>query len=482
MKTLHRNILLALALLAPIGCTHTEPKVPEVKLPASFEAKSAGPSAAAIPWKDYFADEHLNALIATALEKNYDLRVALQRIEIARAGIRQSTGALFPQVSLGAGAGVRKFGLYTMDGAGNATTDITPGQIVPVNYGDFSFGLAASWEIDVWGKLRSMRSSAQAQYLATVEGTNLVITGLVSEVALAYFELLAFDHWQEILSQTVARQRQALEIMRVQKEAGRANELAVQQFEAQLASTEAMEAATRRQRQETENQINLLLGRVPQPVVRSKEVLLRDAAAGLALGVPSDLLKNRADIREAELQVQASKFDVDAARKAFYPSLTLTAGIGYQAFDPRYLLVTPESLVYSVAGGITAPLLNWTGLQAQLDVTKVMQVQAMYNYQGVIVRAFVEVANALVAVERTAEVVAQKKRQKVAVSGTVDTADVLFRAGKATYLEVLLAQQSSLEAELELIDALREERMAGVRLYRALGGGWHPLTAVKPAE
>lgn len=480
MNTLQRSVLLALAITALFGCAYTEPRVPEVKLPASFSAKTTGPSAAGVKWQDYFDDEKLNALIAEALESNYDLRVALQRIEVARAVIRQSTGAMLPQVYLGASAGIRRFGTYTMDGAGNATTDITPGRRVPEHYPDFVIGLQASWEIDVWGKLRSMRSSARAQYLATIEGTNLVITTLVSEVALAYFELLALDHRQEILAQTVARQEQSLEIMRLQKEAGRANELAVQQFEGQLASTEAMLATTLRQLQEAENHINLLLGRAPQPIARSKDLLLRDVAAGISLGIPSDLLRNRPDIREAELQVQASKFDVEAARKAFYPSLTLSAGVGYQAFDPRYLLVTPESLVYSAVGGITAPLLNRSELEAQLDASKAVQVQAMYNYQGVILRAFVEVADALVAVERTSEIVAQKKRQRVAVSGTVDTADALFRAGKATYLEVLMAQQNTLEAELELIDALLDRRMAGIQLYRALGGGLHPLTAIKP--
>ncbi|MRG92242.1 efflux transporter outer membrane subunit [Polyangium spumosum] len=448
-------------------------------MPASFDTKSAGSSAAAMKWQDYFADENLNALIATALESNYDLRIALQRIEIARAGIRQSTGAMLPQVSLGVSAGIRKFGLYTMDGAGNAETDITPGRRVPVHYGDFFLGLQSSWEIDVWGRLRSIRGAARAQYLATLEGTNLVITILVSDVAIAYFELLALDHRQEILAQTVARQARSLEVMRLQKEAGRANELSIQQLEGQLASTEALVAATRRQQKETENHINLLLGRLPRPIVRAKDLLLRDAATGLSLGIPSDLLRNRPDIREAELQVQASKFDVEAARKAFYPSLTLSAGVGFQAIEPRYLFVTPESLIYSALGGLTAPLLNRSRLEAELDVSRAIQVQAMYNYQGVILRAFVEVQNALLAVERTAEVVAQKKRQKAAVSGTVDTADALFRAGKATYLDVLLAQQNTLSAELELIDALLEQRMAGIWLYRALGGGWQPLMKVK---
>ncbi len=448
-------VLAVLAITSLSACAGTEPTVREAKLPASFDAKGAGPSAAQMDWREYFADENLNGLIATALDGNFDLRVALQRIEIVRAGIKQATGAVLPQVSLGVGAGVRKFGTYTMDGAGNATTDITPGRRVPVHYADFSIGLQASWEVDIWGKLRATRSSARAQYLATIEGTNLVVTSLVSDVAVAYFELLALDHTRDILAESVARQAQALEIMRLQKEAGRANELAVQQFRSPAREHQGVGGGGPPElpRDGEPDQ--------PAPGARSgADHAYEGSPAPQRRGLrrrrrPSDLVRNRADIREAELQVQASKLDVEAARKAFYPSLVLTAGVGYQAFDPRYLLITPESLVYSLAGGITAPLLNRSGLDAQHDAAKATQVQAMYTYQGVVLRAFVEVANALVAVESAADVVTEKKNEKAAVSGTVDAADALFRAGKATYLDVLLAQQKTLEADLELVEALR---------------------------
>lgn len=473
--------LLLTALCALTGCASldTSAKVPEVKLPDAYTSSASGQSIAAINWKDYFADEHLNGLITIALKGNFDLLMAVQRIEIARASIRQTTGALFPQVSLGVGASVRKFGLYTMDGAGNATTDITPGKLVPVHLPDLSIGLQASWEVDVWGKLRNLRGSARSQYLATIEGTNLVITNLVADIAVAYFELIAFDHTQEVLGKAIESQANMLELMQAQKEAGRTNELAVKQFEAQVANTKALLAESLLWSRLLENQINLLLGRVPQPITRSKDRLLREVAATVSGGVPSDLLRNRPDIREAEHLVAASKFDVAAARAAFFPSLSLSASVGFQAFDPRYLFVTPESLVYSLAGGILAPLVNRSEIQAQFDTTKAMQVQALYNYQSVILRSFVEVSNAFITLERTSEIVAQKKAQKAAVAETVEAADALFRTGKATYLEVLVAQQNTLSTELELIDRLKERQIAAVNLYRSLGGGWRDTSGSK---
>jgi outer membrane protein, multidrug efflux system len=399
--------LLLTALMALSGCAslETSAKVPEVKLPAAYDGSASGPPIAAMNWKDYFADEQLTGLITVALKGNFDLLMALQRIEIARASIKQTTGALFPQVSLGVGAGVRKFGLYTMDGAGNATTEITPDKLVPVHLPDFSIGLQASWEVDVWGKLRNLRGSARAQYLATIEGTNLVITNLVADIAIAYFELIAFDLTQEVLGKAVESQANMLELMQAQKEAGRTNELAVKQFEAQVASTKAMLAESLLWSRQLENHINLLMGRPPQPIGRSKDRLFRDVAATISAGVPSDLLRNRPDIREAEHQVEASKFDVAAARAAFFPSLNLSASVGFQAFDPRYLFITPESLVYSLAGGILAPLVNRSAIEAQFDTAKAMQVQVLYNYQSVILRSFVEVANGFIALERTFEIV-----------------------------------------------------------------------------
>ena len=275
-----------------------------------------------------------------------------------------------------------------------------------------------------------------------------------------------------MLTQTIERQRQALAVVRLQKEAGRANELAVQQFEAQLASTSALLAEVELRARQTENAVNLLRGSYPRPVPRTKDRELREIARNVATGVPSELLGNRPDIREAEQQLIAAKCDVRAARAAFFPSFTISGGAGFQAFNPKFLFETPASLAYSATLGLIAPLVNRSAIEAEFKAARAQQIQAMYNYQKALLTAYVEVANGLVGLERTAEIVALKKQQRAAIEQTVANADMLYRAGKASYIEVLMAQQNTLAAELELIEALRAQRLASVAVYKALGGGW----------
>jgi multidrug efflux system outer membrane protein len=461
--------------LLPLGCAapQAEVAVPEVSLPAAYSGANAdGPSAATQNWREYFADDRLTDLIELALRNNPDLLVAIQRAEAARAAIQRATGALWPSAAVAAGASLRKFGDYTMDGAGNASTDITPGRRVPTHLPDFSVGLQSSWEVDIWGKLRSQRGSAAARYLATLEGTSFAVTGLVAAVGNAYFELVALDHTREVLAETVARQEQALGVVQLQKQAGRANELAVKQFEAQVASTRAIDVSARERTQLLENQTSLLLGRLPQPIARTPDAQLERVARSLSLGIPSDLLKNRPDIRRAELEVQAAECDLDAARAAFFPRFQISAGVGFQAFEPRYLFSTPESITYSVLGGLLAPLVNRSGIEADFAAARAHQIEALVQYQKAIVNGFVEVASGLALIERAAEAVDFRRAQHAAASGAVDAADTLYRAGKATYFEVLIAQQNTLAAELDLIQASKRQRQASVALYRALGGGW----------
>src|SRR5690606_22566319 len=284
-----------------------------------------------------------------------------------------------------------------------------------------------------WSKLRNLRGSARAHYLASIEGANLVVSNLVADVAIAYFELVALDHVRATLEETIARQTEALAMIRAQKEAGRTNELAVQQFEAQLANSLAMDAAALQQTREIENRLNVLLGRFPQPIPRAQELLEHRVGATLAAGIPADLLRNRSDIREAELRVQAASFDLAAARAAFYPQLSITGDAGYRAFDPRYLLSTPASIVSSIAAGMVAPLVNRRAIEADFRVAEASQLQALYEYQRVILTGFAEVATGVSALEQAAQIVEQRTRKKGAVAGTVEAADALFRAGKATY-------------------------------------------------
>lgn len=464
-----------LLLAALSGCANfgVEPSIEEAAMPAEFPTRTASATTvASINWRQYFSDPPLQKLLDTAVRNNADLQIALQRIEASRASVKFAGGALLPQVGLNIGGGVRKFGLYTMDGAGNASTEITPGQTVPVDLPDIYVGLQSSWEIDVWGKLRNQRKAAVASYLASIEGTNFVIANLVAEVAIHYNELLALDHQLDIVRQTLQKQQEALEVIKLQKQAGRANELAVQQFYAQLLNTRSLEKNTQQQRFETENRINFLLGRYPQPIARTKDLFFQEPPKSLSAGIPSQLLANRPDVREAEFQIKASQFDVKAAKAAFFPNFNITASFGFQAFDPEFLFQSPASIAYSVMGTMVAPLVNKNALKARFNTAKANQLSAMHHYQKTILNAYVEVANSLSGIDKLAEIKALKKQQSEVLNESVDTSQALYKAGRATYLEVLIAQQSALQSTLELINVTKQQRMAAVTIYKALGGGW----------
>jgi NodT family efflux transporter outer membrane factor (OMF) lipoprotein len=469
------NCSVAMALLSSTfsGCSlNTELSIPEQPIPASFSDKSDSTSLANIDWRQYFSDALLLKLIDTAINNNPDLQIALQRIESSRSSVKLANAAMLPQVSLNVGGAVRKFGLYTMDGAGNATTEIRPGQIVPENLPDIYLGLQSSWEIDVWGKLENQRKSAVSNYLSSIEATNFVISNLVADVAIYYNELLALDHELDIVQQTLQKQQEALEIIKLQKEAGRANELAVQQFHAQLLDTQVLENQVLQQINEAENQINFLLGRYPQPIERAKTVFFEAGPQVILSGIPSQLLTNRPDIREAEFQVEASKFDLKAAKAAFYPNFNITASLGFQAFNPEFLFTSPASLAYSLAGTLVAPIINMKSLEAAFNTAQANQLAAMYRYQKTILNAYVEVANQLSNIKSLQKVSTLKKQQSEALKQSVDSANELYKAARASYLEVLIAQQSALQSNLELINVTKRQRMATITVYKALGGGW----------
>lgn len=470
-----RCVPFAIACLAGLhACAPAaQPPVAPQPVPAAFPASGEGPSTGSLQWTQFFDDKELIYLIYDTLKGNPDLQMALQRVEIARSAVRQRDGALLPQLSAVGGAGVARWGRYTPEGAGNTTTDLTPGRAVPNPVGDFSAGLVASWEVDAWGKLRSERGAALARYLATAEARRVVQTVLISEVAATYFELLAWDVAREILQETIVRQRRAVEAAELQKAAGRATELAVQQFAAQLRETEALAVQTGLQIQETESRINLMRGEYPKPVRRTPHALLQELELEASAGLPSEVLRQRPDVRQAEQLVRAAKLDLSAARAAFYPELTLSAGVGFQAFDPRYLLRIPESVVYSATLGLLVPLVNRSAIEAEFQAAEAHQVEAMIYYQKTVLTAYAEVTLALARLEATRTITEVKEQQRAILERSLDTAHELYRANRATYLDVLLAQQNVLSAELDLVEARKQSRLAAVGLYRALGGGGH---------
>ena len=469
------TISLLTALSAGCSNLNTELSIPEQPMPSNFQGQQQKADSAAVSeinWREYFADPQLLKLIDSAIGNNLDLQIALQRIEAARSSIKLANGAMLPKVELNIGGGMRKFGLYTMDGAGNDTTDITPGNTVPEILPDMFLGLQSSWEIDVWGKLKNQRNSAASTYLSSIDAANFVISNLVADVAIYYNELLALDHELDIIRQTIKKEQEALDVIKWQKEAGRANELAVQQFHAELLNTQISEKNTLQNITETENKINFLLGRYPQSIDRSKEVFFQENPHELSAGVPSQLLENRPDVRAAEYEIEASKFDLEAAKAAFYPNFTMTATFGFQAFNPEFLFQTPASLAYSVLGQMIAPLINKKALEARFNTAQANQVSAMYNYQKTILNAYVEVANQLSNIQNLKQINVLKKRQSDALKQSVDVSNELYKSAKATYLEVLIAQQSALQSNLQLINVTKQWRISSVNLYKALGGGW----------
>jgi len=214
------------------------------------------------------------------------------------------------------------------------------------------------------------------------------------------------------------------------------------------------------------------MGRYPQNIDREKEILFQEIPQQISLGIPSQLLSNRPDIRQAALQVSISKFDLKAAKAAFFPNINISVALGFQAFNPAFLFSTPASIGYSALTGLVAPIINLSALKAQFRTAKANQLKAMYNYQKTILNGYVEVANELSKIQKLEEINSLKTQQNDLLTLSVETSNDLYKSGRANYLEVLLAQQNSLQTKVELINTNKRQRIATVIIYKALGGGW----------
>ncbi|WP_412468505.1 TolC family protein [Pedobacter sp. KLB.chiD] len=465
--------------LVLICAAYTACKLPEVaqraenkNTPLSFNGSQDTVSSASIQWRNFFTDPHLINLIDTALKNNQELNITLQDIEIAKNEIKARKGELLPNVTYGVGAGLDKVGRYTSSGAGDASTEITPGKGVPEVLPDYRFGLQANWEADIWHKLRNSKKAAINQYLSTVEGKNFVITNLIAEVANSYYELLASDNQLETVKKNIELQSNALELMKIQKQATRVNELAVRKFEAEVLSSKSLEFDIQQDIVENENKINFLLGRFPQPIIRDKSSFTDLVPATVHTGLPAQLLANRPDIKQAEYELAAAKLDVKVAKAQFYPSLGISAAIGYQAFNPSYLLKTPESLIYSLAGDLAGPLINRNAIKAEYSSANAKQLQAVFDYEKAILNGYIEVANQLSKISNLQKSYDLKSKQVAALTQSIDISNDLFKAARADYFEVLMTQRDALQSKLELIETKKQQLNAVVDIYQALGGGW----------
>lgn len=467
------GVSLALASCKAPLATQTQDKLKE-NLPQNFNQTEAVTenNSGITPWKQFFTDPNLVSLIDEALKNNQELLITLQQIEIAKSDVLYKTGRLKPTVSAGIGAGVKKAGRYTSEGAGDATTEIKPGKEMPDPLGNFEAGFSADWELDIWHKLRTEKKSAVAHYLSTVEGKNFVLSSLIAEVAENYYGLLSLDNQLDMIHQYMELQKKALEVAKIQKQAMAATELAVKKFEAELAKSSATEYDLKQQITEQENQINALLGRFPQPIARNKESFMTIIPQTVYTGVPSQLLANRPDIKQAELELQAAKLDVEAARKEFYPSLEINATLGLEAFKPSYLVKMPQSIAYNLAGELAGPLINKSAIQANFKSADAKQIQALYEYDKTILNAYLDVANQMSKIKNLDQYYQLKSKESKALDQSIDIANQLFKNMRADYLEVLMNQRDALDAKMELIDAKERQLSTVVSIYKSLGGGW----------
>ncbi|WP_439556433.1 TolC family protein [Dyadobacter sp.] len=469
---------ITISALAYTGCNAPSlvQRSPNKNLAATYvdgQTADSTANAGKMRWKDYFTDPQLNALIDTAFKNNQELNITLQEIEISRQEIRARKGEYLPFVGLRGGAGIEKAGRYTQVGSSEATTEIKPGRETPEPLPDFVVAAYARWEVDIWHKLRNAKKAAVNRYLSSIEGKNFMMTNLVSEIANSYYELLALDTQLNIVTQNIEIQTNALRIVKMQKEATRVTELAVRRFEAQVLNTQNRQYAIRQRIVETENRINFLLGRYPQPVLRSSTNFESIVPAVIQAGIPSQLMENRPDVRQAEQDLEASKLDVLVARANFYPSLGLNASVGLNAFNPIYLGNIPKSLMSTLIADLAGPLINKNAIQATYKSANARQIQAIYNYERTVLNAYIEVVNQLSNINNLQQSYETKTREVAALTESTNIANRLFTSARADYVEVLLTQREALESRFDLIETKMQQMNATVNIYRALGGGWN---------
>jgi NodT family efflux transporter outer membrane factor (OMF) lipoprotein len=444
------------------------------KTPISYKnAQDSTNNIAKMNWREYFVDANLIALIDTALKNNQELNIVLQEIMIANNEVRARKGDYLPFVDIAGGYSVEKQSRYTRQGSVEENLSIAEGQRTPNPLQNYNIGLYVTWEVDIWRKLRNAKKVAYLKYLSSIEGRNFMVTNLVAEVASSYYELLALDNELEILNQNIDIQTNALRTVKLQKESAKVTELAVRRFEAQVLHTKSLQYSIAQKIIETENKINFLLGRYPQPITRDSKSFNKFLTPIVYEGIPSQLLSNRPDIKQAELDLAAAKLNVQVTKMNFYPSLRLSAGLGLEAFQVDFLIKAPESILYGIAGGLVSPFVNRNAIKATYYTANSKQTQAIYNYERKVLNAYLEVVNQLSNINNLKSSYDLQTKQVEELNRSVNISNDLFLSARADYMEVLLTQRDALESKFNLIETKAQQLHAFVNIYRSLGGGWN---------
>jgi multidrug efflux system outer membrane protein len=424
---------------------------------AEFAVEQA--SFADLPWFDAFHDETLRQLITTSLANNYDLRIAVARVEQARAVAMEARSPMFPQIG------------YRLDadrGQGTSFGNPFPG----LKTGNTFLGAAnAAWEVDLWGRIRRLDEAGQARLLASEEARRGVIVSLVSGVAQAYYELLELDLQLDIARQTTNSFADSLKLFQQRFEGGVGSKLDTSRARASLASTAAVIPQLQQLIILKENEIRILLGQNPAPIARDKSLLQQITPPAIPVGLPSTLLERRPDVRQAEDNLRAANAGVGVAVADFFPRIGLTALYGGASTDLGQIANT-SSRAWSVGADISGPIFQGGRVYAEYLKAKAVWEEAKLQYQQTALTAFREVADALAARQKLEEVRAQQAIAVTAYDEAVTISRERYTTGKASYYEVLEAQEQLFAAQNSLAQTQRDQLLAIVQLYRTLGGGW----------
>ena len=471
----------SLLVLPACGIPSLRKAEPGPLLPENYYGKTSAENVSNVSIEEFFNDQTLVSLIDQALVGNQELKILAQDIQIASNEVLSRRGAYLPMLGLGGGIATDKPSLYTRAGAVDNQLFILPGQRIPSPLPDYLVATNLTWQVDIWRQLRNARDAAALRYLGTSEGRNYVVTRLVAEIAENYFNLMALDKRLENINRIIELQEQSLEFAKARKEFARETELAVQRFQAEVSKNMSEKLIVKQDIIQAENRINFLVGRYPAPIERMSSEFFDMNLHDLTVGVPSELLRNRPDIRQAERELEAAGLDIKVARARFYPALVLTGSVGYEAFNPRYLAITPEALVGNIVGELVAPLINKRAIQADYMSANSRQIQAVIEYQRVILNAFIEVINQITKEENYRKSIEIKKEQIKSLESSVESATKLFQNARVEYMDVLFAQRDLLDARRILIETKQEQLSATVYAYQALGGGGYLSPILDPA-
>ena len=445
-------------------------KRPTTAVPPAFRAPQPLPPAEAasiadLKWFDVFKDEQLQALIRTALERNYDLREAVTRVEAARASLGITRSNQFPTVGAGGSIEINRL---SRDGATPIPAALLPSQ-------NRNFGTAAlellSFEIDIWGRLRRATEAARASLLSAEEFRQGVVTTLVSDVATAYLSLRELDYTLEISQHTLRTREESLTLTRSRQSGGVSTRLDLRQAE-QLVYTAAQTIPGIQQEiEQRENQIRLLLGDNPGTVPRGRSLTEQDFPPEVPAGLPSALLQRRPDIRAAEQDLIAANAGIGVARAAYFPQLSLSGALGGASTQLSSLFSGPHS-TWSLTPQVTQPIFTAGRIRGNVKLAQAERDRTLVQYERTIQNAFAEVSNALIAHQRVRESREKQEALVLALEDRLRLAYLRYRGGVDTQLNALDADRDLFQAQLDLARIRLGETLTVVQLYKALGGGW----------